>query len=139
MADIRHATKEDRDFWFKLDNHLSTEVFEQKVRDDMAYLLVENERPIGLLRYHLFWDNTPFCTMLSIETTYQSQGYGKMLMSFWENEMKDQGYGMLMTSTQVDENAQHFYRNIGFREAGSLIIDIPKYKQPMEMFFIKEI
>lgn len=139
MADIRHATKEDRDFWFKLDNHLSTEVFEQKVRDGMAYLLVENERPIGLLRYHLFWDNTPFCTMLSIETTYQSQGYGKMLMSFWENEMKDQGYGMLMTSTQVDENAQHFYRNIGFREAGSLIIDIPKYKQPMEMFFIKEI
>lgn len=139
MADIRHATKEDRDFWFKLDNHLSTEVFEQKVRDGMAYLLVENERPIGLLRYHLFWDNTPFCTMLSIETTHQSQGYGKMLMSFWENEMKDQGYGMLMTSTQVDENAQHFYRNIGFREAGSLIIDIPKYKQPMEMFFIKEI
>lgn len=139
MADIRHATKEDRDFWFKLDNHLSTEVFEQKVRDGMAYLLIENERPIGLLRYHLFWDNTPFCTMLSIETTYQSQGYGKMLMSFWENEMKDQGYGMLMTSTQVDENAQHFYRNIGFREAGSLIIDIPKYKQPMEMFFIKEI
>lgn len=53
--------------------------------------------------------------------------------------MKDQGYGMLMTSTQVDENAQHFYRNIGFHEAGSLIIDIPKYKQPMEMFFIKEI
>ncbi|WP_314209249.1 GNAT family N-acetyltransferase [Vagococcus salmoninarum] len=139
MADIRHATKEDRDFWFKLDNHLSTEVFEQKVRDGMAYLLIENERPIGLLRYHLFWDNTPFCTMLSIETTYQSQGYGKKLMSFWENEMKDQGYGMLMTSTQVDENAQHFYRNIGFREAGSLIIDIPKYKQPMEMFFIKEI
>lgn len=105
----------------------------------MAYLLVENQRPIGLLRYHLFWDNTPFCTMLAIETTYQSQGYGKMLMSFWENEMKDQDYGMLMTSTQVDKNAQHFYRNIGFREAGSLIIDIPKYKQPMEMFFIKEI
>ncbi|MFL3711566.1 hypothetical protein [Vagococcus salmoninarum] len=43
MADIRHTTKEDRDFWFKLDNHLSTEVFEQKVRDGMAYLLIENE------------------------------------------------------------------------------------------------
>ncbi|MGY3747188.1 hypothetical protein ACWN8P_08000 [Vagococcus salmoninarum] len=60
MADIRHATKEDRDFWFKLDNHLSTEVFEQKVRDGMAYLLIENERPIGLLRYHLFLGQYPF-------------------------------------------------------------------------------
>lgn len=139
MPYIRQATNEDRDFWFKLDNHLSIETFEQKVHEQMAYVLVENERPIGLLRYQLFWDNTPFCTMLSIETSHQNQGYGKMLMSFWEHEMKQQGYGMLMTSTQVDENAQHFYRKIGFGEAGSLIIDIPRYQQPMEMFFIKEI
>lgn len=36
--------------------------------------------------------------------------------------MKQLGYGMLMTSTQVDEKAQHFYRQIGFKDSGSLLI-----------------
>jgi len=53
--------------------------------------------------------------------------------------MKQLGYGMIMTSTQVDEDAQHFYRKVGFQDAGGLLINIPKYEQPIEMFFIKEI
>ena len=60
-------------------------------------------------------------------------------MSFWEEDMKRAGHGMLMTSTQVDESAQHFYRKLGYRDAGGFIIDIPKYKQPMEMIMVKEI
>jgi|GEM_PF-6854190 len=31
------------------------------------------------------------------------------------------------------------YRKMGFQDAGGLLINIPKYEQPMEMFFIKEI
>ena len=31
-------------------------------------------------------------------------------MEYWEAEMKNQGFCMVMTSTQVDESAQHFYR-----------------------------
>lgn len=53
--------------------------------------------------------------------------------------MKLQGYGMLLTSTQVDEEAQHFYRKLGYKDCGGFIIGIPEYKQPMEMFFIKGI
>lgn len=60
-------------------------------------------------------------------------------MEHWENEMKLQGYGMLLTSTQVDEEAQHFYRKIGYKDCGSLIIDIPQYKQPIELFLVKSI
>ncbi len=46
---------------------------------------------------------------------------------------------MLMTSTQVDEDAQHFYRKLGYQDSGGLIINIPGYEQPMEMFLIKKI
>ncbi len=46
---------------------------------------------------------------------------------------------MLLTSTQTDEEAQHFYRKLGFKECGCLIIDNPEYEQPMEMFFAKAI
>lgn len=53
--------------------------------------------------------------------------------------MKSQGYGMLLTSTQVDEAAQHFYRKLGYKDCGGFVIDIPRYAQPMELFLLKEI
>ena len=30
------------------------------------------------------------------------------------------GYGMVLTSTQVDEDAQHFYRKLGYKDCGGL-------------------
>ena len=75
--------------------------------------------------------------MLFFDCNYQGKGYGKKLMEYWENDMKSQGYGMLLTSTQVDEEAQHFYRKLGYKDCGGLIIDNPKYEQPMELFLSK--
>ena len=60
-------------------------------------------------------------------------------MEYWENDMKSQGYGMLLTSTQVDEEAQHFYRKLGYKDCGGFVIDVPGYVHPMEMFLIKGI
>ncbi|MGM0123766.1 hypothetical protein IGI37_001140 [Enterococcus sp. AZ194] len=139
MIQIRYAKMTDASFWFSLDKHLSKAEFEKKVRDKMAYLLIEDDRPIGILRYNFFWDNLPFCTLLYVDEKQQQNGYGTKLMAFWEIEMKELGYGMVMTSTQVDEQAQYFYRKLGFNDAGSLMIDVPKYKQPLELFLIKEI
>ena len=70
---------------------------------------------------------------------YQRKGYGKKLMEHWEKDMKFLGYGMLLTSTQVDETAQHFYRKLGYKDCGGFVIDISGYEQPMELFLIKEI
>lgn len=139
MVTIRYVEAEDKSFWFGLDGHLSETEFERKVRDKMGYVLFENSVPVGILRYNLFWDNTPFCTLIYIDSEHQRKGYGKALMERWEKDMKSLGYGMVMVSTQVNESAQHLYRNIGYRDAGCLVIDIQKYSQPMEMFLIKEI
>lgn len=139
MVSIRYVQDKDKSFWFKLDKHISEVEFEKKVRDKMGYILVENKIPIGLLRYNLFWDNTPFCTMLFIDWEYQYKGYRRTLMEFWEKDMESLGYGMVLTSTQADETAHYFYRKIGYHEAGKLCIDIPDYEQPIELFFIKMI
>lgn len=139
MIKIRYVKYEDKDFWFSLDTHISEKEYNNKVQNKGGYILFLDDNPVGILRYNLFWDNTPFCNMLYIMEQYQGQGYGKALMEHWENEMKEQGYGMLLTSTQVDEEAQHFYRKLGYKDCGGLIIDIPEYKQPMEMFLIKKI
>lgn len=139
MLKIRYLTASDKAFWYRLDKHLPETEFENKVRTNRGYILLMDEKPIGLLRYNLFWDNTPFCTMLFVDPEYQRKGYGKHLMEYWENDMKMQGYKMLLTSTQVDEEAQHFYRKLGYKDCGGFVIDVPEYAQPMEMFFLKSI
>ena len=139
MTEIRYVEETDKEFWFTLDRHLSEKEFHKKVSDQMGYVLLEDGKPKGILRYNLFWDNTPFCTMLFVDWDAQKQGYGRQLMEHWENDMRKQGYGMIMTSTQVDENAQHFYRKIGYKDCGGLLIDIPGYEQPMEMFLSKAV
>ncbi|MFR8035465.1 MAG: GNAT family N-acetyltransferase [Lachnospiraceae bacterium] len=139
MLSIRCLRLEDKEFWYRLDRHLPESEFENKVRTKRGYILSLDGNPIGLLRYNLFWDNTPFCTMLIMDETHRGKGYGKYLMEYWECEMKRQGYGMLLVSTQADENAQHFYRRLGYKDCGGFVIDIPRYAQPMELFFIKAI
>ncbi len=139
MLQIRYVQLEDKAFWYRLDKHLPEQEFERKVREKRGYVLLDDNKPIGLLRYNLFWDNTPFCTMLFVDRNDQKKGYGKKLMEHWEADMKSQGYGMLLTSTQVNEEAQHFYRKLGYRDCGGFVIDIPGYEQPMELFLIKDI
>ena len=139
MLNIRYVLEEDKDFWYRLDKHLPAQEFDNKVSTKRGYVLLEENTPIGLLRYNLFWDNTPYCTMLFVDWKHHKKGYGKMLMEHWEKDMKAQGYGMLLTSTQVDEEAQHFYRKLGYKDCGGFVIDVPGYEQPMEMFMIKAV
>ena len=139
MLRVEYVKQEDKSFWYNLDRHLPESEFCKKVRDRQGYVLFEEDAPVGLLRYNLFWDNTPFCTMLFVDWEQQKKGYGRALMEFWEADMKAQGYGMVMTSTQVDEEAQHFYRKLGYKDCGGFVVDIPGYEQPMEMIMIKAI
>lgn len=139
MIQIRYAEASDREFWYQLDRHLPEGEFENKVRRKQGYILLYNGIPAAILRYNLFWDNTPFCTLLFIKEEFQRKGCGKKLMEYWEKDMKKQGYGMLLTSTQTDETAQHFYRKIGYKDCGALIMTIPGYEQPMEMFLAKAV
>ena len=136
-TEIKYVTSDDKDFWYSLDKHLPEDQFEIKVRDKMGYVLFEEGKPVGLLRYNLFWDNTPFCTMLFVDWNAQKKGYGRKLMEHWEADMKSKGYGMVMVSTQVDESAQHFYRKLGYKDCGGFTVDIPGFEQPMEMFLNK--
>ena len=119
---IRYVNDADKDFCFSLDKHLSVAQFEKKVRDRQGYILSVDDTPIAILRYNLFWDNTPFCTMLYVSQSYQNQGYGTALMYYWENEMQSLGYDLLLVSTRADETSQYFYRKIDYIDCGALDI-----------------
>lgn len=97
MTRIEYVTSKDKAFWYSLDKHLLEKEFENKVAGKQGYVLFAEDRPVGLLRYNLFWDNTSFCTMLFIDWQEQHKGYGKQLLKHWEEDMKAQGYGMVLT------------------------------------------
>ena len=136
---VRCVTEADRAFWFSLDRHLPDAEFGRKVRDRMGYVLTADGKPAALLRYSLFWDSIPFCTMLFVDPAEQRRGFGRMLMAHWEADMKRQGYGLVMTSTQADEEAQHFYRRLGYRDCGGFLLPFPGWEQPLELILAKEL
>ena len=137
--EIRHVELQDKAGWYMLDRHLPEAGFDEKVRNKQGYVLLDGDKIEGVLRYNLFWDNTPFCTLLYIDEVFRDKGLGKQLMEHWENDMKAHGYGRLMTSTQVDEDAQHFYRKLGYKDCGGFVVDVPGYEQPMEMIMTKAV
>ena len=139
MIEIRYVKETDKAFWYSLDKHLPEDEFLKKVRDKQGYVLFEDGIPKGILRYGLFWDNTPFCNIIFIESDAQKCGFGKKMMAFWETDMRSQGYDMVLLSTRVDEEAQHFYRKIGYKDCGTLTIDIPGFEQAMEIFMCKQL
>ena len=139
MFDIQYAAESDKAFWFTLDKHMSEAEFLLKVRDRRAYVIFDGGKPVGILRDNLFWDNLPFLTLIILEESYRGKGFGRKAMLFWEQEMRELGYKMVMTSTQVDEDAQHFYRRLGYIEKGGLSFDNTPLEQPLEMFMLKSL
>lgn len=66
----------------------------------------------------MFWDEIPFMNMLYFLEEYRGKGYGTQMVKFLENEMIKLGYDKVMTSSQANEFAQHFYRKLGYQDAG---------------------
>ncbi len=86
--DIRSATIDDKEFWFSLDKHISYEEYIKKINLNECYILFADNMPSGILRYNLFWDNTPFCNLLYIKESLQRKGLGRLLMDYFETKMK---------------------------------------------------
>ena len=135
MFAIRYVTDEDKAFWFTLDSHMSESEFELKIRDKRGYIISDCGKPVGLMRYNLFWDIVPFLNLIEIEDSHQGKGFGKQAMTHWENEMHGKGHKLVMTSTQSDEQAQFFYRKLGYADCGCLMLG----KEPLEILFVKNL
>lgn len=73
--------------------------------------------------------------LLMIEGNYRKMGYGRLLVEFWEEEMKKKGYKLVLTSSMSNENAQHFYRKLDYKDVGCLILE----EEGLEVVFKKEL
>jgi ribosomal protein S18 acetylase RimI-like enzyme len=133
---IEYASELEFEFILNNDRHVSKQLIKNKLNEKEVIIAKNHANEIiGWLRYNYFWDNTPFMNMLYLNEKYRSKGIGKELVEFWENEMRSLGYEMVMTSTLANEQAQHFYRKLGYKDAGSLLLE----DEPLEIIFTKSI
>lgn len=134
---IRTVTYEDKEFWLSIDKHSTECLFERKVRDKLGYVVEFDGKPVGVMHYNLLWDNMPFLNFLYFRSEHRRKGLGKEAMLYWEAEMKQNGFPMTMVSTQADEGAQHFYRKLGYKDSGCLVLNDCPMQQPLEIFMTK--
>lgn len=133
---IDFAAESDYDYIVERDHHILESLIMTKIKQNEIYIIRNQQHiNIGWMRYGYFWDNTPFMNMIWVDEEYRGNGVGKQVVLFWENHMKQKGCKMVMTSTLANEAAQHFYRKLGYKDAGCLMLE----NEPLEIILIKAI
>lgn len=135
MRTVRFAEEADLPWLAARDRHVGRETLAESVAARRVLLAEQDGERIGWLRWNLFWDNTPMMNLLYVLDGWRGQGVGRLLAERWEADMAARGFARLLTSTQSDETAQHFYRKLGWRDAGALLLP----GEPAELFFVKEL
>lgn len=132
---VRVAELNDLHFLKKHDKHISESELEHAIKRKHILMAEKNGETVGWLRYNYFWDNTPFLNMLFILGEHRGNGHGTNLVAHWEAQMKRLGFHVVMSSTQANECAQHFYQKLGYNAIGGFLLR----GEPYELILSKEI
>lgn len=132
---IRVAELKDFNLINQHDKHIAETECAKLLTAGRIFIAEENGDFVGRLRYNYFWDNIPFLNMLYISDKYREKGYGKKLVEFWESEMRNFGFNLVLTSTPSNESSQHFYYKLGYKAIGGFLIR----SEPYELILSKEL
>ena len=135
MTDIRLATLADIPLLIAHDTHVRATDLARIIPLGHVLMAYDGERFVGWLRYGLFWDDIPCTHMLFVLESDRGRGFGRMLMADLEARARANGRKRLMVTTQADGTAQHFYRKLGYRDAGVLLLP----EQAAELLMIRDI
>lgn len=134
--EIRLADSKDKQNVIHYDNHIPHNKVSECIGNQRVYVLCDEKEIVGVLRYSLFWQMIPFLDLLFIGEAYRGKGYGREMMTYWENTMKTMGYKYGMLSTQEDETAKYFYEKLGYRRIGAFL---PPEQDADEIMYLKKL
>ncbi len=136
MLKIQYANDADYDYIKEHDRHVLESLIARKIKENEIFIIRDQQNVnMGWLRYGYFWDSIPFLNMIWLDEQYRGKGAGKEAVLFWEQRMKERGSGKVMTSTLANEQAQHFYRKLGYKDSGCLLLE----NEPLEILLVKSI
>lgn len=120
----------------KYDSHIHSNKLGECIYNQFVYVLRDEKKIVGVLRYSYFWQTIPFLELIFIDESYQKKGYGKKMMIYWENLMSVMGYKDVMLSTQEDETSKYFYEKLGYKYSGKFL---PPNQDVYELMYTKKI
>ena len=106
------------------------EAFRASIRDGRLRIVQFAGSRVGFLKFCFIWNSCPLIEALMILESERGKGHGSRAVRAWEHEMKARGFDVVLTSTRVDETAQHFWRKLGYLDCGMLILP----EKPAELF-----
>lgn len=119
---------------------LSEEFFEKTANSKSGFIYLDsNLEPSGILICSLLWEKLPFIQHLIIEESKRNKGLGTLALKELENKLKEEGYKLVLLSTQADEKAQFLYRKLGYIDCGALFFEDTPFNQPAEIFLKKRL
>ena len=139
MTEVRIATEIDFEYCRKTDfPHIKDHLLKQSIQNGWVYLVEINQSPVGYARLEFIWLAVPYIALIRIEENHQRKGAGTALVNRIFNDLKNQGYKKVYTSSEVMEpEPQEFHRKCGFMECG--LIAGMNEKGIGEIFFVKKL
>ena len=132
--DIRVAGSGDLEWLARHDHHIARDALARKIEEGQVLVALE-DGIVGWLRYGYFWDSIPFMNLLYLLEPHRRGGRGREMVAHWEGLMRARGHARVMTSTLACEEAQHFYRALGYKDAGGFVLP----GEALELILIKDI
>ena len=132
-AQIEHANDSDFRLLTEYCSHISPEVLKGKILAKEVIVARLEGMIAGWLTYTLLYDVVPFINSLVVREEHQREGVGTQLVEFLEREVKKAGFDKTMTSSLANEQGQHFWRKLGYKDIGGVLLA----DEPLEVFFQK--
>lgn len=125
---ITFAKKEDFSFLDIIDLHISEIELMKAIKQKRIYMIYEENKFIGMLRYNLYLDNIPFINYIYIKPDYRNKKIGSKLLKKFENDMSKRGYLNVLTSIVYPMEAHSFFTKNNYKECGGFLIPSEPYE-----------
>lgn len=93
-----------------------TKEFLQKDKDDLIFVLVEDDKICATLNYTILSKYSLKMRQVAVCTSMQTKGLGKKLVSFSEKQIKELGYSRIVLHARV--TALRFYEKLNYKIIG---------------------
>ena len=115
---VRLADSSDLDFVCQ-DGYLPQDVVLRKIKQGECFVLCVDDQPAGYLRLEFLWSLVPYIALIHITEGYRGEGYSRDLLYFVEYHLRNRGFNVIYSSSQLDEpDPQAWHRHMGFEECG---------------------
>lgn len=118
-ASVRLARTDDIPALHALDEWPKESAWRRLIANEEAIVLEAGGKVVGMAHYTVLWTTVPFLSMIVLDEAHRGQGHSRAIVDFLCQQLRDQGYVALLSSSQTDEpEPQAWHRHLGFASNG---------------------